>query len=113
MSMNAWNDAQDKLKKAQKYVADIGREQRTTATAAGKWHALEVRTEIHFQYSDGNKNYHTCTEFDTALSTVVKNRLDELQEEAMALLENEVDKTGREARQSVQAMLDQIDAYER
>jgi hypothetical protein len=112
MSMNAWGEAQTNLNNARKYVADIGREQRTTSKAVGKLHSLSAKTQIHFQYSDGDKNYHECSAFDSALSIVIKNHIDTLQAEAIALLESEVSRTGQDARASVQKMLDQIDAYE-
>jgi hypothetical protein len=113
MSMNAWGEAQTNLNKATKYIADIGRDQRTTAKDKGKWHSLSVKTQIYFQYSDGDKNYHECPEFDQALSIAIKNNIDSLRVEAIALLEAEVARTGKDARQSVQSMLDQINKYEK
>ncbi|MEM6465603.1 MAG: hypothetical protein AAF679_03730 [Pseudomonadota bacterium] len=112
MSMKAWNDAKTNLHSAREYLSKIGKQQRTTSDALGKWHSLAVNTEIHYQPTDGAKNYHECVAFDRAMSTVLKNHIHALQSEAMALLEAEVERTGKDARQSVQAMLDQIDAYE-
>ena len=110
--MNDWNTAKDNLRKAREYIGKVGKPQRKTSDQKGKWHSLSVDTEVHYQETDGAKNYHKCPEFDKALSTAFKNHIHALQAEAIALLEAEVNRTGKEARQSVQAMLDQINAYE-
>lgn len=112
MVMNAWNAAKAALNVAQQYVGKIGKPQNTTSKAFGKWHSVSVKTVVYYQATDGAKNYHECTAFDAALSDVVKSHMPELQAEAIALLDAEVGISGKSARHSVQAMLDQIDAYE-
>lgn len=112
MGINDWNKARDDLRQAREYLGKVGKAQRTTSDAVGKWHSLSVNTQIHYQPTDGAKNYHDCSAFDKALSVVLKNHIHTLQSEAIALLESEVARSGKEARQSVQAILDCIDAYE-
>lgn len=112
MSMKKWGEAKTALLEARGYLAKIGKAQRTTSDAVGKWHSLSVTTQVYYQEVDGAKNYHDCPAFDAALSTVLKNHIHSIQSDAIALLESEVVRTGKEARDQVQAMLDQIDAEE-
>ena len=111
MSMNAWNEARGKLLKAEEYTGKIGKEQRTTAKSVGKIHSVNVSTKVHYQYSDGDKNYHECKEFDVALSMAIKARFPELMGDALMIMGADVAKTGIEARESVELMLSQIEEY--
>jgi len=112
MSMIAWNEAKAALKKAREYIALIGKQQRTTVVSRGCLHSLAVKTQVYYQPTDGEKNYHECAEFDKAMSIVVRRHWHALHAEAIQDLEAGVSSTGRDARNSVQAMLDQIDSYE-
>ncbi len=112
MSMNEWNKARVKLSDAEKYVNMIGKRQRTTAKAEGKVHSVSAATKIHYQYSDGDKNYHDCNGFDAALSRVIKAKFQELMNDALVLLREDVAKTGSAAREDVELMLAEIDKYD-
>lgn len=111
MSMNEWNEARGRLSKAEDYTGKIGKAQRTTAKAQGKVHSVSVSTKIHYQHSDGDANYHECRDFDIALSTAIKAKFPELMSDALLLMGADVAKTGIAARESVEAMLSQIDQY--
>ena len=113
MSMNAWNDAKGKLHDAEKYLAMIGKPQRTTLEAMGELTGISVKTRVRYQPTDGAKNYHECPAFDFALAEAIGLHFHELREEAIRILQDEVTRTGKAARESVEKMLAQIDAYEK
>lgn len=112
MGVQAWNTATSKLNSAEKFISVLGKEQRTTAKNVGHLHDLSVKTVIYYQPTDGAKNYHECEEFDAALSKAIKKNFKALKQQAIEILKDDVRKSGLEARESVQKMLDQIDAYE-
>lgn len=114
MSMSAWSAAKDNLYKTERLLALVGRPQKTTAkNGVGTLHSLNVAVVIHHQERDGDKNYHDEKAFNSALSIVAKRRFSELRDEAIEYMKSEVARTGKDARQSVQSMLDQIDEYEK
>lgn len=78
------------IKEAQEYIGKIGRPQHTTAQDVGKLHAVNISTMIHYQYSDGAKNYHENQYFDKFLAQAVRNNFDALAKEALSLMEQDI-----------------------
>lgn len=84
---------------ALRYISMIGKPERTTARMIGKLHALECSTTVHYQETDGAKNYHNCKEFDVAFARVVKLHFDTLAQEALVLLSETIDASTADAKQ--------------
>jgi hypothetical protein len=109
--LNKWHTAKAKLSSAQKYVSMIGKKQNTSRDARGYVHSVGVKTQVYYQERDGAKNYHTCDDFDRALSEVIKKNWDGLAEQALIELERKVAESGKNARADVEALLEEIDGY--
>lgn len=60
------------VEQALEVLSFIGRHQRTTAKDVGKIHSLNAKLEIHFQETDGAKNYHTNTVLDLYISKAIR-----------------------------------------
>ena len=118
MSMEAWHRAKIALSGAREYLSLIGKTTRHStlssregeAATAGRLHCVEVKTTIHFQPSDGARNYHDCKEFDAALAKVVRNHWKQLSQEAIEALQAQERVAAASAREAVERMLADINA---
>ena len=109
--MEAWKKSRAALRAANEYVGLIGKPQWATSKFVGRLHGSSVKTQIKYKEAHGAKNYHECAEFDFALNRVIQRRFAELSAEALSDMRKQVEKDGKEARESVVKMLEEIDAF--
>ena len=75
-----------------KNVADmIGMQELSTAGGKGKLHIIQVRATVHYQPTDGAKNYHESEALNAALSIIACKHWDTMLVEALAVLKDQVD----------------------
>ena len=85
--LDNWRKATQDYAEAKKYIEKNGKmPTHCTTNTRGTLHAVKVETMIHFQPSDGAKNYHNCQAFDDALAEIIKINFVGLAEKAMGLL---------------------------
>lgn len=90
-ALTQYTAAKAAFTKAKAFIALIGKEQSTTAKGVGKLHGVEAKSTIHYQPTDGAKNYHNCAEFDRAFSDAVLRNWNALALEAMNDLQAAMD----------------------
>lgn len=61
-----------------------------TAENVGRIHSLDVKAIIHFQPSDGAKNYHDSSSLDAALARAARQMWPQLRERAEQILRESV-----------------------
>lgn len=92
----------------------IGKKQPyTTAKATGYLHSLTVKTSVHFQPSDGAKNYHDDDKFDAALAAVIKSSFAQLAAHAIAVMERDVAIAARAATKELEQLRAEFAAIEK
>ena len=110
MSIDAWKKAKIATASAKAYLALIGKpSEYATAKHYGELSKFSISTEIHFQPSDGARNYHDCKEFDAALTTVVREKWGILRDEAVELLVKEEAKAAVAAKETVESLMREIE----
>lgn len=95
--------AKQRYAEARTVIDMIGMKERSTAGAKGKLHNLDVKATVHYQPTDGAKNYHESAALNAALSTVTRKHWDMLLAEALAILKDQVDEKKAAAAAEYQA----------
>lgn len=103
----SYQKAKAELSAAKEWLEMIGKRQpRTTAEANGFLCALTVKAQVHYQHSDGAKNYHDAPEtFGFLLGQAVKDSFDTLAAEALARLAARVDEMRKQAAEEYRQLL--------
>lgn len=120
MSIEDWRKAKNATSAAKNYLALIGKTttQSTVASrhgehaTAGKLTTFQIQTQVNFQPYDGATNYHSCKVFDAALTEVVRKKWSSIRDEAMDLLAKREAEAAIAAKESVQALLTEIEKAE-
>ena len=99
--MDQWKKAKKSLADAEEYLGMVGKAQKTTAKEVVKLHSVDVTTAVHYEDSDGSKNYHGCKEFDIFLAKAISNNFSMLRDSAINLMRDDAASKGKDARNDV------------
>lgn len=102
---NIWKLTKAAREKGEEYIALLGQDGHC---CIGHLHDVTVSSRIYFQQYAGGKNYHTCTEFDAALSDVIRDEFEFLKVKALGRMREIERKALCACRQEVEAVLDEI-----
>jgi hypothetical protein len=92
------------------YLEKIGKvSPYATAMHSGGLNRVDVKTEIHYQPSDGVQNYHTNADFDSALSRAIRQNFRFLAEKAVALLDVDVQNAAKAASAELELLRSEFD----
>lgn len=113
-AINNYRQKKAELEAAKARLDLIGKEQpRTTAKARGYLNSLTVVTQVHFQPSDGAKNYHDDDKFDAALAAVIKSSFAQLAAQAIVVMERNVAVAARAATDELEQLRAEFAAIEK
>ena len=97
-----------------KYIDKIGAPQlHFRDGSVGRLTKCKVNTEIHHQSNPSAQNYWSDTEFDWALSEVIKEHFAELSQAALDLLKKKADEALVAEKRELQERLARIEALEK
>ncbi len=102
-ALTLYKEASAKYAEARTVADMIGMQERSTVGGKGRLHGVEVNAVIHYQPTDGAKNYHDSQALNTALGTVARKHWDMLLAEALAILKNQVEERKAAAAAEYQA----------
>lgn len=91
------------------FINRIGRPQPHFNGELGKLHQVEVKTTIHHQSSPGSTNYHTNKLFDGALSRIIAKHFTQLSEEALILLQADLDADRKAMKDDLEEALEKLE----
>lgn len=94
------------------YVNLIGKPVEHLTCTFGKLHDIKLVTTISYQFYSGGKQYHNNEHFDRALKRVIRKNFTQLSEEALLLMQADVDADHKALREELSAALDEIDNME-
>jgi len=90
-ALSQYQDAKKRLAEARGVINLIGKVQSTTAQGVGTLHGVEVKATVHYQPTDGAKNYHESNALNAALGSIVRKHWDSLLSQALGILEQQVE----------------------
>lgn len=93
------------------YVDLIGKRAEHT-NSIGKLHSVKVNTKVAYQKYTGGNIYQFDASFDEALAKVVRKNFTQLSEEALLLMQADVDARHKALREGLQEALNDIDSME-
>jgi hypothetical protein len=110
--MKKTEELRKNLKEATEYIAKVGRAQPhfRDGDKGGQLVKLEIVTEICHQESPSATNYWGNSDFDCALEAVIRERFEELAQEALVVMKSDADQSLLEEEESLRARLAEVEA---
>lgn len=110
----SYQKAKKELAESRAWLEMIGKPQpRTTAHADGYLSKLSISAQVHFQHSDGAKNYHDAPDvFEFILQEVVRSHFQTLTDEAIKRMAARADEMRKEAAEEYRQLLESDETKE-
>ena len=107
-SVEKWRLAKNRASDVERFLALVGKPQRTTAHGIGHIHSIVVNATIYHQETDGAKNYHDLEAFNAELGLLIKDMFPELSKATLERMREKARHAAIDAQAEVQAMMDEI-----
>lgn len=103
-----WREAKARVSDVERFLALVGKPQRTTASGVGHVHSVAVKTIIYHQEADGAKNYHDLEAFNVEFSSLIKELFPDLSKSVLERMREKARHAAIDAQNEVYAMMDEI-----